>query len=618
MKRKQQVNQAGRRRRSSRPASGWWIVMGVMAALLSGCVLDRVDDVDGRIAGYQEALLAHGPQARVAREGVDTLRPVHSTKIPALPTEPDQDSGNTRIMLSIEDAVMRTLANSPEISVLSYDPSIAREGVTESVADFDPALFGTLSYEKTDSPVDSISLGGKTDVRLWESGIKQRGITGMEWSVSYGLTRHWDDLITRRLHYRYEPMLVFQIRQPLLRDAWWGVNLADVKRSRLNYKLALTGFRRETERIASEVITLYWTLYNARESLAVQKSLLDLGKQTLEKVLNRQDIDATMLQVKQTESAVQARKALFIQLEKQVVDIQDALVMLLSDHQLNLIDRIEIMPMSLPNLAPKKFDAMTLLKTALVRNPEMEEAKTRVKLAELDRDVAKWQRLPKLNLVASAKMEGMAESMSTAHNRLDDGHHTSYSLGIVFEYPFGNRKPRSKFRQMSLRLDQAMSAVNVVGDRLASRTKEAMRKASMAFEEIQVQKETVKAAEIHLQALEDTESIRERLTPEFLLVKLQAQESLAAARRAEAAAVSDYNIALVQIARATGTVLDMRSVKRALPAADEAAVKEEKPEEKGAKAGEPQAGEPEEKGKAKPSQDNEQKTAEEKATDKQG
>ena len=47
---------------------------------------------------------------------------------------------------------------------------------------------------------------------------------------------------------------------------------------------------------------------------------------------------------------------------------------------------------------------------------------------------------------------------------------------------------------------------------------------------------------------------------EFLLVKLQAQESLAQAQRAHAQALTDYNVALAQLAQTTGRVLRLHEV----------------------------------------------------------
>ena len=80
------------------------------------------------------------------------------------------------------------------------------------------------------------------------------------------------------------------------------------------------------------------------------------------------------------------------------------------------------------------------------------------------------------------------------------------------------------------------------------------------FAEIQVQTSAIEASLAHLQALENQEDVREKLTPEFLLVKLQAQDSLAQAQRAQAQALYDYNVALAELAQTTGRVLSLHEV----------------------------------------------------------
>ena len=102
-------------------------------------------------------------------------------------------------------------------------------------------------------------------------------------------------------------------------------------------------------------------------------------------------------------------------------------------------------------------------------------------------------------------------------------------------------------------------------DQLATQIKERIRLAETSYDEIQIQKEAVAAGEKYLQAVEDTEEIRNKLTPEFLLVKLQSQETLSNSQRLEIKAIADYNIAQVRLAQLMGTVLDMRYVRKALP-----------------------------------------------------
>ena len=49
----------------------------------------------------------------------------------------DVTSGRAIVNLTLDDAIVRTLANSPEIRVVSCDPSIARMDITRAISDFD-------------------------------------------------------------------------------------------------------------------------------------------------------------------------------------------------------------------------------------------------------------------------------------------------------------------------------------------------------------------------------------------------------------------------------------------------------------------------------------------------
>ena len=104
-----------------------------------------------------------------------------------------------------------------------------------------------------------------------------------------------------------------------------------------------------------------------------------------------------------------------------------------------------------------------------------------------------------------------------------------------------------------------------VSDQIAQEAKEKIRKVETAFKQMKVQKEAAAASRLHLQAVEDTEQIRKTLTQEFLLVKLQAQESLATAEHPEIKAIADFNKAQVQLAQVMGTVLEMHQIASSMP-----------------------------------------------------
>jgi hypothetical protein len=100
--------------------------------------------------------------------------------------------------------------------------------VIGAVGDFDATAFSRINYEDQDSPQNSIFEAGQAETRLFESGVKQKTPLGTEWSASYALARIWDDLFGRTLPTRYEPAVIFEIKQPLLRDAWGEVKTCGV------------------------------------------------------------------------------------------------------------------------------------------------------------------------------------------------------------------------------------------------------------------------------------------------------------------------------------------------------------------------------------------------------
>jgi len=492
--------------------------------LITGCVSDRVNS-QGQVPVYQEELVQKGPQARVGSEGIDFIKPLPDHVYPELNETADY-KGKKTINLTLDNAVMRALANSPEIKVVSFDP-----------------------------------LSGKSTSSLVEAGIKQKGITGAEWSLAYTLNYVDDNSVTRIFPESYEPAMVFEIKQPLLRNAWQDVNLAGINISRLGYRSSLEAFRQKAESLLAEVAFLYWNLFQAQRNVDIQKSLLEKTGDTLRKVMDRKKLDATVGDIKQTEASVKSREAALLEAEKRKSDVQDRLVRLMADHQMNLTEDIEIIPVTFPVLSTPSFNQNELISFALRNNPTVSRAKLGTEIAEINLKVAKKQRLPQLDFVASAQIEGLSDSQGTAHEMITDAEHASYSIGFKIEYPLGNRNKKAGYRQKKLRHLKSLSNLQNISDQVANLVREKIRAAETAQKEITVHQDAVNASRIHLRSLEDIEIVRKKLTPEFLLAKIQAQESLADAQRSNVQAIVNYNVALTRLSQATGKLLDLKLVK---------------------------------------------------------
>ncbi len=96
----------------------------LVICVVGGCVWPGA--IDQSVVGrYQRAMAAEGPQPR----GIDGLAPL----IPEPATQPplnmvtDKETGQTRVLLSLDAAILRALANNLHIRVVSFDPALSRE-----------------------------------------------------------------------------------------------------------------------------------------------------------------------------------------------------------------------------------------------------------------------------------------------------------------------------------------------------------------------------------------------------------------------------------------------------------------------------------------------------------
>ena len=531
----------------------------------SGCVSPGAKD-SSLLGQSQQALADRGPQKRQGDEGLASLRPEQVKTLPEFEVGQDEESGGKIVRLGLDEAVMHALVNNLDIRVLSFEPAISREKTIEAASEFDYTVFGSASYTKEDVRTASTLVAGQSKTHVFEAGVKQKFVSGAEWSLTWALVRAWDNTGFTAPNPNYQPTLVFQVSQPLLRDAWGEVNLANLHVAQLNQKISMAQFREKVEEVATEVISTYWSLAQVRRDLQIAKSLLEKTDKTLERVKSRGELDATAVQINQIKQALETRRAAVVQAQKNVVDVQDSLAKLLADAQINVLGEYEIIPVSDPNSELAKIEPEQRLTEALKHNPTLEQARLAIEVAGIGVNVAQKQKLPQLNLTASAALQGLDDSVGKAYDWLFTGNYFGWSYGLSLEYPLGNRQREAELRRNKFERLKAITTLQNLSDQVAVQVKERIRQVNSTYLQWQIQQQAVQAAKIELQALEDTELIRGQLTPEFLLVKLSAQASLADAQRSELQAITDYNIALVELARATGTVLELHPVPNALSA----------------------------------------------------
>jgi outer membrane protein TolC len=536
---------------------GWLLAAPILISCV-GCVSPG-DINENEIYRLQQAILSRSPQDR-PEEGLGLMRP-STPNVPPRPVQKDPKTAQRSIRMSLEDTIMRVLANNTDIAVVAFDPQIAREQVVQAAAAFDYVLFGSMGYETVDTAFNHRTGQPLSKDRTLGVGIRQQTVTGATWQISDTFARSWDSGNATQFGRWYQADLNMQVTQPLLRNAWPDVNLAALRIARLNHKVTLSQFRQQVETSVTQVINTYYQLIQAQRNVDIARRLLDKTIETYDKVKARESIDATKVNISQAEAAVKARQAVFIQAQKEAKDVQDALVRLLSDQQINLLQDFLIVPTMSLDDALVKIDETDQLLTALRLNPLLEQARLGISQADINIRVAKNQTLPALDLTASATFDGGSNrSRGQVWDDQWSGKFISYNAELALEYPLGNRAALAALSEARLQRKQLVTQMQNTADQLAQTIRERIRQIYTRFEEYKVQTEALRAAQEQLQALDDLEKIRGQLTPEFLNLKLQAQADVASAERAQLSALVQYHTARIDLDSATGATLERNRV----------------------------------------------------------
>jgi outer membrane protein len=544
---------------------GAWIAIccGWLGACLPGCWITPAEIDESLLTRYQQSILMRSPQQRAGADGLNLLRPVPEKERMSLKMVKDDLTGEDAVELSLERVLRMALASSPEIRVVGFDPAISREDMVAAAAAFDVAVFGGAERTWTDHNTGSTFQTGRSETTAGEAGLRNRNIFGGQVELKWDMTRSWDDSAFTTLNPRYESTLTLALTQPLLRGGGPDYNLAALHLAEVGQKVSYSQFRQKVEEVVAQVEALYWQLVQARGNLRILQETLKQGEETLRKVEARKGIDAReKLEVQQTIVAVESRRAALIRARKSVADVEDALARLVSDPRLNLMTDYRIRPVDAePKVARFTVDPMDQLLTALKHSPLLEQARLGIEAAEISVRVAWNETLPALNLTGSTSAQGLRGNFMNAVDDRNTFDYIDYSIGVLFEYPLGNRAAQAKLRQQRFGQRQAVATLQNIADQVAVAVNETVRQIQANFEDIEAQEKVVRAVQANVEGLQAQLELGRQGYLFLLDQLLRQQDALGSARRAKLQAQVNFKNAIVRLAHLTGTALQMHHVK---------------------------------------------------------
>ncbi len=473
--------------------------------------------------------------------------------------------------LTIDQVRQQALENNLSIKVAQVDPTIANTLVRQEEAKFDKVIFAYAKYNNVDLPKysnDNVSLKS-TDAGLnnqavkldtlaqdtnkldFEAGIKIPLRTGGTVTLSSPLSRKKTDGNFDSLEYR--SALKFSFSQPLLRNAGRDANEASIRIASIGQQDAKLKTRLQTIRVLAMIDKAYWALYQAWGVLEVRRLQHEYATQNLMMVKRRvQEGLTARVEINRSEIGVADRMEGLIIAQTNVKLAQRQLQFLLNDISDEDNPDYYMVPSTDPTLVKYDFDRKKLFNDALDSRIELlqQELKLTADLQKIG--YLENQTLPLFSL--DYQYGALSNTQSRFNNSYDhvlNGQFSDWSVGLKFEMPLTNEARKSRLDRAVQTRMQRLTTKRLQTLTVKREIYDALDKVDQNWQRILFARQQVLIAGINYEAelKQFNEGIR------TMTEVLETLTRLGDAQIKEIKSISDYQVALVDTAYATGTLL---------------------------------------------------------------
>lgn len=460
-------------------------------------------------------------------------------------------SAREKLELSLSEAVGISLKENLSLAEEDLLFRIAGAEVKVSEGEFDPAVTFEVnrSYDKSQSATTFVSAEEKLTTYGISFGGKAKTGTSYELALNSSRTEVSQTPFLLLNPY-YKTNVELNLTQPLLKGFGTSVQESAIRVARKNQEIAGLGTEHKIMEIMADTVGAYWELYFARGDLEVSQFSLELAENTLKEVQAK--IDAGSLapvEVYSAEAEVAIREENLLKARKAVSDAEDALkaIMNFKDWDKEIVP-VESPPE--PEAGAPELEA--LIAAALENRRDYRQSLEQQKNKEILREFQKNQKLPELNLVAGAGLNGLDGNLGGSVDSTTSGDFYSWQVGLSLTVPIHNRTAAGNYLKAKYEEEMARLDTEVLRQNITVEVREALRALKLAGESVKATGKTRVASEKRLNA----EQERFRLGMAILNDVLKFQEDYVTALSSEKRALIDYAKAAVNLKKATGMLLE--------------------------------------------------------------
>jgi outer membrane protein TolC len=470
------------------------------------------------------------------------------------------------LQVSLDSLIVGALQHSSQIRVFSELPLIRRTAIVEADAEFDWKAFMESKWDDISDPVGNTLTVGGTATRFYDhywsfdAGLRHRNTWGGRTEIAQGFGFQNNNSNFFRPPDQGTARLTLSYTQPLLRGLGKTYNTSLIVLAQIDTEIAQDEFIRQLEAHLLEITRAYWGLYLERGTLAQKWRLYTRAKEILDELKGRRGVDTVESQVVRVEAAVAERESDLLRAETAVRNAEERIQALVNDPSMACMENLELVPGDQPTGLEIPVDMHYSVATALHARPEIGQAIKQVKAASVRLDMSKHELLPQLDFVLEAYVTGLRGESDLGRAFADQFSvgEPSYSVGLIYEVPIHNRAARARRERRELELRQLQEQFRTTVETLTLEVKVAVREVKTSYRETLSKHRAMTAAANRLDYIQQRWQHfpgEDRSVNLYLDEVLVAQERLTETEAAYLRAQTTYSLSLMNLKRATGTLL---------------------------------------------------------------
>jgi outer membrane protein TolC len=482
------------------------------------------------------------------------------------------------VMLTLEESIVKALKGSLNVAVEVVSPDLAAAGVSLAQEYFMPSFQLDFTGDRYEQPSTwSLQNTGQYIQKATTTGASLVQQIPYGGNVAFSFGYNWSK--TNQLFQNYNPSfrgtLNFVLTQPLLKNFGLTISRQAIIVAQNNLEMSRSQFKSVLINTVYQAEEAYWNLVYAIENLKVAQQSLKLGQDLLAKTKKEVEVGQTApIEVLSAAAEVASREALILQAEALIKRRQDQLRALLNA-EAGTAGQV-LVPADKPVFKPFSISLDEALQRAMAMRPDLQTSKYNIATKRINFRVAKNQTLPQLDLRLTKLSPGVTgdkyiypddnpflppigivpgsptQAIGDAFKFL----YNNWTVSLTFSIPLADIISRGNYTQAKLDLQQTEARIKLQEQQIFLEVSDAVLTLETAAKSVEAYRIARELSERRLEA--EMKKLNVGMTTNYFV--LQYQNDVASKRSQELRALVEYNVAVANIAKVTGSSLEDRNI----------------------------------------------------------